>query len=150
VFIYELPLTAETGPNATAKLRRIWEPKRDTVDLAGLSCVDGLLFLVYRDKASCHVLVFEVTPTTGEPREMREQYLLDVPDVQGVASRRIARGHFDVVFTSEAQRAVYAYEYKFVTGFSEHRSCRPQLSVSGEGRRALPVVLLLLLFRSRR
>jgi hypothetical protein len=144
VFIYELPLTAETGPNATATLRRVWEPKRDAVDLAGLACADGLLFVAYRDKTSCHVLVFEVTPTTGEARELRDQYLLDVPDVQGVASRRIARGHFDVVLTSETQHRIYAYEYKFIKGFSEHRSCRPRLAVGRTNRCALLALLLLL------
>ena len=91
----------------------------------------------------------EVTPTTGEARELRDQYLLDVPDVQGVASRRIARGHFDVVLTSETQHRIYAYEYKFIKGFSEHRSCRPRLAVSRTNRCALLALLPLVLPASR-
>jgi len=55
VFIYELPLLNDTGPEATARLISVWTPLRSSNDIAGLSFSSGYIFANYNNGNSNHV-----------------------------------------------------------------------------------------------
>lgn len=123
VFIYELPLLDSTGPEAAGRLVDIWTPLKGNNDIAGLSYSSGHIFVNYDDGNSNHVLIFPVLQT-GLPGALREQYEVDVQDAEGMAVRKVSAEEWEVFFTSDARKAIFAYRFQFVTGFDLHSNCR--------------------------
>jgi len=123
VFIYELPLLDKTGPKAAARLVDIWTPLKGNNDVAGLSYSSGHIFVNYDDGNSNHVLIFPVLQT-GLPGALREQYEVDVQDAEGMAVRKTSSDEWEIFFTSDTRKALFAYHFRFVTGFELHHRCR--------------------------
>lgn len=134
VFIYELPLLDETGPEGRAKLIDVWTPLPGSQDVAGLSYSGGYIFVSYDNGNSNRVLIFPVLES-GLPGRMKEQYELDVRDAEGMAVRKTGPETWEAFFTSDTERGVFAYNFHFVTGFELHKQCRSVAPVtsSSEG-----------------
>jgi len=122
VFIYELPLLDKTGPKALARLADIWTPLKDESNVAGLSYSSGYIFVNYDDGHSNHVLIFPVLKN-GLPGPLKEQYEVDVSDAEGLAVRSTGVDSWEVFFSSDAGQAIFAYDFKFITGFQLHGRC---------------------------
>lgn len=122
VFIYELPLLDDTGPVALARLANIWTPVKSESNVAGLSFSSGYIFVNYDDGHSNHVLIFPVL-SNGLPGPLKEQYEVDVTDAEGIAVRKTGMDSFEVFFGSDMRQAVFAYDFKFITGFQLHGRC---------------------------
>lgn len=122
VYIYELPLLEQTGPEAMAKLINVWQPLPGNKDISGLSFSDGYIFTNFDDGVSNHVLIFPVL-ANGLPGKLKEQYQVDVTDAEGMAMRKIDSDTWEVFFTSDSQRSIFAYTFQFVTGFDLHPKC---------------------------
>mmetsp|Transcript_27459 Transcript_27459/g.85436 ORF Transcript_27459/g.85436 Transcript_27459/m.85436 type:complete len:338 (+) Transcript_27459:145-1158(+) len=122
VFIYELPLLSNTGPEGNGKLVSIWTPVRGKKQIRGLSFSSGYVFLSYDDGNSNHVLIFQALGN-GLPGDLAEQYEVDVANAEGMAVRKAGRGTWEVFFSSGAQTAVSVYTFRFVTGFELHERC---------------------------
>jgi len=87
IFIYDLPLVEDTGPEAIGRLISVWTPLQGSSASAGLSFSGGMLFVSYDQGSSNHVLVFEVLEN-GLQGALLEQYEVDVPNGCGLAVRR--------------------------------------------------------------
>mmetsp|Transcript_74002 Transcript_74002/g.158611 ORF Transcript_74002/g.158611 Transcript_74002/m.158611 type:complete len:346 (+) Transcript_74002:149-1186(+) len=139
IFIYELPLLDDTGPDATAELRSVWTPLKGNKNIAGLSFSSGYIFANYDDGTSNHVLIYPVL-ATGLPGELKEQYEVDVTNAQGMAVRKAGNGTWEMFFTSDTRQAVFAYTFRFITGFELHGRCAVVTpnpgALPGAGRRA--------------
>merc|ERR1711879_390344 len=122
VFIYELPLLEQTWPLASAKLISVWKPLKRNNDISALSFSDGYIFANFDDGSSNHVLIFPVLEN-GLPGELKEQYQVDVTNAEGMALRKVDEDSWEVFFTSDSQRAIFAYTFQFVTGFDLHPKC---------------------------
>merc|ERR1719379_1964767 len=127
VFIYELPLLDETGPVTTARMVNIWTPLQGETNIAGMSYCDGYIFVNYDDGHSNHVLIFPIMKN-GLPGPLKEQYEVDVSDAEGVAVIKKDAETFEVFFSSDERQAVYAYDFRFITGFELHRRCARSMS----------------------
>lgn len=122
VFIYELPLLDDTGPVAMARLNSIWTPIKEETNVAGLSYSSGYVFVNYDDGHSNHVLIFPIMPN-GLPGPLKEQYEVDVSDSEGISVRRTSLDSWEVFFSSDARQAIFAYSFRFITGFEQHSRC---------------------------
>jgi len=122
VFIYELPLLDETGPQATARLIDIWTPLKHDSNIAGLSHSSGYVFVNYDDGNSNHVLIFPILEN-GLPGTVKEQYQVDVADAEGLAVRKTAADTWEVFFSSDQRMAIFAYTFRFLSGFELHNHC---------------------------
>jgi hypothetical protein len=122
VFIYELPLLEETGPQATARLVDIWTPLKHDSNIAGLSYSSNYIFVNYDDGNSNHVLIFPILEN-GLPGAVKEQYQVDVADAEGLAVRKTAADTWEVFFSSDRRMAIFAYTFRFLTGFELHNHC---------------------------
>jgi len=152
IFIYELPLLDDTGPVAMAKLLDIWTPLKSESNVAGLSFSSGYIFVNYDDGHSNHVLIFPIL-NNGLPGPLKEQYEVDVADAEGLAVRKTGHESWEVFFSSDARQAIFAYDFRFVTGFQLHGRCARNMDSvaipSGVGtlHRGVGVLLILSLFR---
>lgn len=122
VFIYEVPLLDENGPEAAARLVDIWTPLKNDFLVAGLSFSSGYIFVNYDDGNSNHVLIYPILQN-GLPGALEEQYQVDVADAEGLAVRKISEDSWEVFFSSDSRKAVFAYIFKFITGFELHGHC---------------------------
>jgi len=122
VFIYEVPLLDESGPEAAARLVDIWTPLKNDYLVAGLSFSSGHIFVNYDDGNSNHVLIYPILGN-GLPGALEEQYQVDVADAEGLAVRKISKDTWEVFFSSDSRKAVFAYTFKFITGFELHGHC---------------------------
>jgi len=123
VFIYELPLLDETGPEASGRLISIWTPLRGNNRVSGLTYSAGFIFANYNDGSANHVMIFPVL-ADGLPGELQEQYEVDVTDAEGMAVRKTDSMTWEVFFTSDKGQAVFVYTFRFETGFEWHHHCR--------------------------
>jgi len=151
VFIYELPLLDDTGPVATARMADIWTPLKSETNVAGMSYSSGYIFVNYDNGHSNHVLIFPIMKN-GLPGPLKEQYEVDVSDAEGLTVRRTSSDSFEVFFASDMRQAIFAYDFKFITGFELHGRCTrnmdsvaPLPSFSPNLQRANGVVLTVLL-----
>lgn len=122
VFVYELPLQEATGPEAHAQLISSWAPLEGSRRLGGLAFSGGFLFASYDRGDASHVLIYEAK-ADGLPGELSEQYEVDVAGAEGLAVRRAGAFSKEVLFIGGRQRAVFAYLFRFVTGFELHGVC---------------------------
>lgn len=128
IFIYELPLLDDTGPVAVARELNIWTPLKGETNIAGLSYSSGYIFVNYDDGHSNHVLIFPIMKN-GLPGPLKEQYEVDVSDAEGLAVRSTGNDSFEVFFSSDMRRAVFAYDFKFITGFELHGRCSRKMDM---------------------
>lgn len=122
VFVYELPLQSDTGVEATAKLISVWTPLEGSKDVASLSYSAGYLFVNYDAGFSTHVLIYPVLPS-GLAGDLAEQYQVDVANAEGMVARQRGDDSWEVFFTSVKEPAIFAYDFRFVSGFAFHRHC---------------------------
>lgn len=122
IFIYDLPLVEDTGPEAIARLVSVWTPLQGSPAIAGLSFSGNMLFVSYDQGSSNRVLVFEVFDN-GLQGALLEQYEVDVPNGCGLAVRRQDATTWEAFFTSGSERAFFAYVYRPGTGFDLHEEC---------------------------
>jgi len=124
VFIYELPLLENTGPEAQAVLRNTWTPLKDdsAKHIAALAYSDGYIFVSYDDASSSHVMIYPVM-ANGLYGDLAEQYQVDVVNAQGLAVQKRANETWEVYFTSDSERSLLAYTFRFVTGFELFGHC---------------------------
>lgn len=125
VFVYELPLLEDTGPEAPAQLISSWSPLPGSRHLGGLASSGGVLFASFEERGASHVLVYEAL-ANGLHGKLREQYEVDVAGAEGLTARRkgpASDAAWEVIFIGGAKRAVYAYLFRFVTGFELHGTC---------------------------
>lgn len=124
IFIYELPLLDNTGPEAQAVLKNTWTPLKDgsTKNIAGLAYSDGYIFVNFDDSSSNHVMIYPIM-ANGLYGDLAEQYQVDVVNAQGIAVQKRANHTWEVYFTSDSERSMLAYTFRFVTGFELHGHC---------------------------
>lgn len=121
VFIYELPILSDTGPEAQATLIKKWQPISDT-DLSGMACSENFLFLNYDDGEQNHVLIYPILEN-GLPGDLLEEYMVDVSDAEGIAVRKIDATTWEAFFSSDSMEGIFGYLFKFGKGFSLHPHC---------------------------
>lgn len=124
IFIYELPLLDSTGPMAAAKLIDVWKPLSmlGNHNIGGLSYSSRYIFTSYDGGNSNHVLIYPVTDN-GLCGELLEQYEVDVMNAQGMAVRKRDHDSWEFFFSSTRREAVFAYTFRFVSGFALHSQC---------------------------
>lgn len=137
IYIYNVPLLSDTGPQANAELVSVWTPLGDNTDVAGLSYSSGFIFVNYDDGNSNHVLIYPVLGN-GLPGDLREQYQVDVTDAEGIAVRKTSEDTWEVFFSSDSRRAVFAYTFRFESGFELHPSCALSLAGPAPVRAMMP------------
>lgn len=123
VFIYEVPLLDDTGPEATAHQISVWTPLKGNNDVSGLAYSDGYVFVTFDDGSANHVLIYPILQN-GLPGALKEQYEVDVPDAEGIAVRKTDSDTYEVFFSSDSKRAVFGYTFHFDIGFELHSTCR--------------------------
>jgi len=123
IFIYDVPILKRTGRNITASLVRKWtSPDVELRALTGIAFIDNYLFLSFDDGDGNMVLIYKVDEL-GFPGPLQEQYRVDVEDCSGVAIRRQGREAYEVFFTSDSKQKLYAFVFRFQTGFDIHPFC---------------------------
>lgn len=123
VYIYEAPLLDNTGSKASAQHISKWIPLESHKHIAGLSYSAGFLFLCYEDGRATRVLIYKVDSSTGQPGPLEEQYEVDIPGAGGLSVRQIDRNTWEVFFASDTKQDMFAYTFRFVTGFESHTHC---------------------------
>lgn len=139
VFIYELPLLDDTGPEATARLISIWTPLEGNKLITGLSYSGGYVFTSYDDGNSNRVQIYPKL-ASGRPGELAEQYEVDITNAEGMAVRQTDQETWEVFFASDARQELFVYSFRFVRGFEPHPHCsaRGLASPTGGAPRLAP------------
>jgi len=123
IFVYELPTgVTSMGGDIDGKLITTWTPLQSETDVASLCYSDGYIFVNYDDGASSHILIYPVM-AMGLPGDLKEQYRVDAPTAEGMAVQKISDDTWEIFFSSNSRRQVFAYAFRFVTGFELHRHC---------------------------
>merc|ERR1712039_284904 len=108
----------------TAKLIDVWKPVSvlGNKNIAGLSYSSKFIFTSYDLGNSNHVLIYPVT-ANGLCGNLLEQYEVDVENAQGMAVRKQDQEVWEFFFSSSRREAVFAYTFRFESGFALHSQC---------------------------
>lgn len=144
ILVYELPLLDKTGLEAQAVLKDTWTvvEAHGSRHATGMSYSEGYLFLSYDEQESCHILIFSILPN-GLHGPLAEQYQVDVVNAQGLAAKRATKDAWEIYIASAQQHAVFAYRFRFVTGFDLHDHCGARPRGGGTFSAARPVSMSL-------